>query len=220
MKLHTLFISVVLAASAAAATITVTNGNFQSSGHNTNPTGWTVNDTTNDSVYVWANGFGGLPAGTNVAAIKANDGAYLQQAFNTADATAGSYNSYTVGFDYGWRSNSAPVPTVEFIFHIWNFTDNISIASQTRTFTSPTTQNNVYRVLGTDQTVTITYDNTLPGLTGDTIGLRVEMNTTAAANAIDPTAWIDNVSITAVPEPAAALLGGLGLLGLLRRRRY
>ena len=30
---------------------------------------------------------------------------------------------------------------------------------------------------------------------------------------------IDNFSLTAVPEPAAALLGGFGLLGLLRRRR-
>lgn len=30
---------------------------------------------------------------------------------------------------------------------------------------------------------------------------------------------IDNLQITAVPEPAAALLGGIGLLGLLRRRR-
>jgi hypothetical protein len=30
---------------------------------------------------------------------------------------------------------------------------------------------------------------------------------------------IDNLSITAVPEPSAALLGGLGLFALLRRRR-
>lgn len=30
---------------------------------------------------------------------------------------------------------------------------------------------------------------------------------------------IDNFSLTAVPEPGAALLGGLGLLALLRRRR-
>lgn len=29
----------------------------------------------------------------------------------------------------------------------------------------------------------------------------------------------DNVVITAVPEPSAALIGGLGLLALLRRRR-
>lgn len=32
-------------------------------------------------------------------------------------------------------------------------------------------------------------------------------------------AYIDNVSLTAIPEPSAALLGGLGLLALLRRRR-
>ena len=30
---------------------------------------------------------------------------------------------------------------------------------------------------------------------------------------------IDNISVSAVPEPAAALLGSLGVLGLLRRRR-
>ena len=31
--------------------------------------------------------------------------------------------------------------------------------------------------------------------------------------------YVDLVSVTSIPEPAAALLGGLGLLTLLRRRR-
>ena len=48
---------------------------------------------------------------------------------------------------------------------------------------------------------------------GDFLGLDESGNHTA----------IDNLSIngtfTAVPEPSAALLGGLGLLALLRRRR-
>jgi len=38
-------------------------------------------------------------------------------------------------------------------------------------------------------------------------------------NARDTIAHIDNLSITAVPEPSAALLGGLSVLALLRRRR-
>jgi hypothetical protein len=29
----------------------------------------------------------------------------------------------------------------------------------------------------------------------------------------------DNVALDSIPEPSVALLGGLGLLGLLRRRR-
>lgn len=31
--------------------------------------------------------------------------------------------------------------------------------------------------------------------------------------------WFDNMSVTQIPEPSAALLGGLGLIALLRRRR-
>jgi hypothetical protein len=38
-------------------------------------------------------------------------------------------------------------------------------------------------------------------------------------NARGTIANIDNLSITAVPEPSAALLGGLSVLALLRRRR-
>jgi len=31
--------------------------------------------------------------------------------------------------------------------------------------------------------------------------------------------FFDNLSVQAIPEPSAALLGGLGLLAMLRRRR-
>jgi hypothetical protein len=46
----------------------------------------------------------------------------------------------------------------------------------------------------------------------------VALSDTTGSGSRDTVA-IDNFSITAVPEPAAALLGGFGLLGLLRRRR-
>ena len=45
---------------------------------------------------------------------------------------------------------------------------------------------------------------------------------TGAGNGLDSTlnqAFFDNVRLTIVPEPSAALLGGLGMLALLRRRR-
>lgn len=49
----------------------------------------------------------------------------------------------------------------------------------------------------------------------NTMGLGIVTNTSTTPAAIA----IDNVTLTSVPEPSAALLGGLGLLGLLRRRR-
>ncbi len=42
---------------------------------------------------------------------------------------------------------------------------------------------------------------------------------TALLRADSGTAFFDNVQVSVVPEPSAALLGGLGLLALLRRRR-
>ncbi|MCF7676406.1 MAG: PEP-CTERM sorting domain-containing protein [Akkermansiaceae bacterium] len=54
----------------------------------------------------------------------------------------------------------------------------------------------------TAATATITLGNVYDGGTGDNDGV-----------------FLDNVSVTAIPEPTTALLGGLGLLALLRRRR-
>ena len=66
---------------------------------------------------------------------------------------------------------------------------------------------------------------------GDFGSKSITVNNVAGATAIrigfwqgdilDKAAGLDNVavSVTAIPEPSAALLGGLGLLALLRRRR-
>ena len=49
---------------------------------------------------------------------------------------------------------------------------------------------------------------------GETLFLRFESNAV-----LNEYAAIDDVTLTVIPEPSAALLGGLGLLALLRRRR-
>ena len=107
--LPTLFALAGFAVHASAATLTLTNGDFQASGNNTNPTGWTTNEPTQTSVYVWAAN-GGIPAGTNVLAMWGNGGQYAEQSFLTSEATAEDFNSFTVGFDAGWRGRIANQP--------------------------------------------------------------------------------------------------------------
>lgn len=205
-----------LAAHASAATLTLTNGNFQASGHNTNPTGWSTNEPALTSVYVWAAN-GGIPAGTNVLAMWGNGGQNVQQSFLTSEATAETYNSFTVGFDAGWRGRIANQPN-SYTFSLVDVTDNLVLGSATFNFTTPTvTTANTYAVVATGLTVNISYDNTLGSLVGDTIALRI--TGAGTINDANNTAWLDNITVTAVPEPGAALVGGMGVIALLRRRR-
>jgi hypothetical protein len=201
---------------AKAATLTLTNANFQASGNNTDPSGWTTSEPSQTSVYVWAAN-GGIPAGTNVLAMWGNGGQYAQQSFLTSEATADDFSQFTVGFDAGWRGRIANEP-FSYTFSIVNVTDNLVLGSATYNFTTPTvTTANTYAVAATGLSVTISYDNTLGTLAGDTIALRI--TGAGKINDFNNTAWVDNISVTAVPEPGSALLGGIGLLALLRRRR-
>lgn len=57
-----------------------------------------------------------------------------------------------------------------------------------------------------------------------TVFFRLINTSTVAISSSNPvaaggTSRVDNFSVNSVPEPSAALIGGLGLLGLLRRRR-
>ncbi|MCU0794305.1 MAG: hypothetical protein MUF31_00010 [Akkermansiaceae bacterium] len=60
--------------------------------------------------------------------------------------------------------------------------------------------------------------STHQNINGDTTALLVDSFDTVVIRANGPI-LLDNIEVSVVPEPAIALLGGLGLLGLLRRRR-
>jgi MYXO-CTERM domain-containing protein len=53
---------------------------------------------------------------------------------------------------------------------------------------------------------------------GESATFRISFSGGTVSNT-DQITYLDNVAITGIPEPGAALLGGLGLLALLRRRR-
>lgn len=59
------------------------------------------------------------------------------------------------------------------------------------------------------------------GASGGAVGsdLEFSLNKVSTGSGTNPKLLFDNVVVTSVPEPSAALLGGLGMLALLRRRR-
>lgn len=221
-KLISILSFAIVSSAAPAATLTLANGNFQASGNNSDPANWTVTETNAgniSSVYIFAPA---SPAGTNVMAFW-GAGATAQQSFPTAETTADSFSLYTVTFDSGWRGFNSPTATgFNVKFELLNVTDNTVLASATYAYPLPPASiSNTYTVIATGNTVSLSYDASLPSLVGDTVALRLTATgfPNQAGSNFSNTGWVDNISVTAVPEPAAGLLGGLGLLGILRRRR-
>lgn len=191
----------------ASLVLTLENADFQASGHDSTPTGWTAGGP-NGGQFIYASG-GGIPAGTRVLSLKRSDN-WVQQSFDTNEVTAESFGTFVVTFDSGWRNNTSSISNdITLLFEIRNVTDGGVLASNTYDF-PPNTPSNLldnYRVIQTGNTIVLNYDNSLASLAGDEIALR--MTTLNAVNSFNPTGWIDNISVTAVPEP-----GSLAVLGI------
>lgn len=214
---------VAIAASATAATIQLTNANFNTdiAAAETVVTAWTsvagagTNSTPSNYFQETVPGF----TGNRVALIKSDGGNYIQQTLTLSDlgaVDATTFGSYTVGFDFGYRRDGATNGDLSIRVSLWNVTDNLEITGQDFTITNPGVGANSL----SGRVANLNYDNAAGTLTGDAIALRV----TSTSADLAGTAWqrtgiVDNFVLTAVPEPSVALLGGLGVLGLLRRRR-
>lgn len=142
--------------------------------------------------------FAGVGIGTdNSLSVQQDAGADTTSGFSNGSGIGGIGTSSTAqGFDNGVNQS--------ILFSITRTAAGASLTSQ------------VFGAVGSTGTpvtqVLDQVDTTSPYFSFDYLSVRIGNN-----NAIDYN--IDNVHVTLIPEPSAALLGGLGLLALLRRRR-
>jgi hypothetical protein len=144
---------------------------------------------------------------------------------NFTNSSGSAYSSFTIGYDgEQWRrenSTATHTMTVEYSFDATSLTTGTwTSAGAGLNFASPQTGSTglaldgnaaANRATGLTGTVSsISWSN------GGSLWIRfVDLNDSGN----DHHLTVDNFSLVAVPEPAAALLGGLGFLALLRRRR-
>jgi len=218
-------ICLALATAAPATTLlSLINTDFQTGSNNAVPTGWTGGGDTLNNVVLYSSG-GGIPSGESVLGVKrANN--WVQQSFLTSEVTADTFDQFTVTFDSGWRNNLTTTRNLDIFFQIVD----VSVTPDTAGFvlaeaeydfplTVPDNQQDVYRVIQTGNSVTMSYDNTLPSLAGNEIALRI-ITSDDTFNSFEPTGWVDNVSVVAVPEPSTvAVFAGMAIVPVFLRLR-
>ena len=218
----------------AFAALAITNGDFETGGgDNVNDvTGWFDYSTGGFWEGAWQTNNGGItPNGTNVVVISSFgatsdpfSGQYLYQGIGTADGAS----SVTIGFDFGAPNDDPGGRTLGMTVGIYAYDgvgtfaagDGVSIYAASQTAGSGVTllsSNSDTQLVTTGVDGLIgSYEVTL-GLSGaGAQQLFLGFNNYAPVGG-DSWPVLDNIAI--VPEPSAALLGGLGVLGLLRRRR-
>ena len=222
-NLLTIGITTALTISAQAVSITVTNGDFESSAANFNS-----NTVANPITLGWSSSaelapgnYGETMPGLvgRQAGMHARGGNWLQNELTTSaqgamDAT--TFGDFTVSFDYGYRRDTITAGDMDLQVSLWNLTSNTLLDSSVIAILDPGVGTNSL----TATSVALSYDNGAQ-TGGDQIAVRFTNLTDIFFDQWQATAMFDNVTAeaTVVPEPSSAALVGLGGLALLMRRR-
>lgn len=213
-----IFTLILAAPFAQAATLTILNGDFEANTWTSSgaPTSWT-------SVGGGNYGNNNIPElqPSTVAFMQSKDGNYYQQGMTAYDegvVDATTFSSYSVAFDYGYRRDSATNGDLTMRVSLWDTTNDLELAGEDLIILEGL---GVGDNSSTAKVIDLFYDNGAQ-TGGDGIAVRfthVGDNRTPGGLDWHSTAYIDNVAITAVPEPASAALLGLGGLALILHRR-
>lgn len=202
--------TLVVFANSHAANIALTDPSLENTFGGTNGvvvSGWFTFGNAVGGVFVNGDGFWNMSntVGNNAAyatQIGENDGGAIYQ---TVSLDADVTYRLTVGVG---MSNGAPKSDGKFAIVFFNTSFTTLLAETAGSIST--------RGSFTDYSVDFT-----PSSSGNyQVGMRNRGYVPGTgANNNESTVFFDNVRLTVIPEPGAALLGGLGLLALLRRRR-
>lgn len=215
-------LSVAFSATAAHAALSITNGDFAADATQTqNVTGWYDRGATGNW---WESTWAGptvSPNGTSVLGLSymfaTSNWAYQGIGTNSDSAT-----SITVGFDAGSFTDAAGSRDLGVTVSLYKTDgsfvpgDDVDIAGAAGVTLLDSFSWTALVAPGAMVTG-ITDSLDLSGASStDQLFLRF-VNFAGATG--EPWTAVDNITISPVPEPGAALLGGLGVFGLMRRRR-
>ena len=200
-------VSLLVAATAQAAAISVTNGDFETDANNsTTITGWT--EVSGDTRTFRT---GSPQTGIVIYVVGGDNTAFTVQ--NDLGTAIEASKTYTISYDYGNADSTAPLTgtwTVEFgTLNGGTFT---ALATDTNTVYK-TNGNHLNFGSGDEVADSFQYVSGT-SVSGDNLAIRASVD-----GGIE---WMgfDNFTVDVVPEPATmSLLGIGGLLALVRRRR-
>lgn len=202
-----------------AASINVSNADFSINATST-ATDWADIEVGGANVY-YITSEASSPDGV---AYLMSSGSSLSPNFNgivqnlsvtNAGLTAASYTSYTISFMAGFRDDVGQTGAINMSVALVDLGSD-GIYQSSDTILASWLFSRSADATPADMTAEVAHLNVNSSSTNQ-IGL-VFLNENIGTT-WQQTGMIDNISITAVPEPSIALLGGMGLLGLIRRRR-